>query len=463
MSKSGFESLDILDQVPGNIYQRLITHQYRPVFDKTTNSLQKRATGIVEIRRNLLDGKAIVKDTLYEWVDIELADKLHEKLTEKVLLKNTFQNESFTDDVIMHVFNWLDYIDDEIKNGFSENSKEAPDAPLITDSISSDLDINIDELHTSMQDINDDFALQRNLGWDLSKGIKSKADLNQLISTHRIIKNSKKIQSIIRLLGRNKSGYFDQQEKMGLNQYAHKSHKINNALPDNLAINSVTGICLGDDISRMLSSELAMLGNPKLKMLWHSKRAERRLLNYHYIGLLSEHVPNVQAISINNEIKEKHSTKQSGPMILCVDTSASMKGRPEVIAKAIALEAMRVARLEKRKCYLYCFSGPDEITQLELNLDHSWDSIIEFLSISFHGGTDINNVLLQALNKQNSCHWYNADILLISDGRFDVNSKVLEKVNRSQSALRIFGLQLGQWRSSAYNAICHQVFDLSDV
>ena len=35
-----------------------------------------------------------------------------------------------------------------------------------------------------------------------------------------------------------------------------------------------------------------------------------------------------------------------GPILLCVDTSGSMRGSREVVAKALALECMRAARAQ---------------------------------------------------------------------------------------------------------------------
>jgi len=49
-----------------------------------------------------------------------------------------------------------------------------------------------------------------------------------------------------------------------------------------------------------------------------------------------------------------------GPIILCLDTSGSMRGAREVVAKALVLECMRGAHRQQRKCYLYAFSGPGE-------------------------------------------------------------------------------------------------------
>lgn len=202
-------------------------------------------------------------------------------------------------------------------------------------------------------------------------------------------------------------------------------------LPNEHTLNSVTGVYLGDDVSRMLSSELAMLGNVKFKMFWHVKRAERQLLNYHFKGLLSDHVSEIPADSINYETNKNKCVKESGAVILCVDTSASMKGRGEKISKAIALEVMRISHLENRACYLFCFGSSDEIIQFELNLNMVWKTIVEFLRLSFNGETDVNEALLVKIKKLNA-------------------------------RLRILGIKLGKWNVQAFNKVCHKVFDFAD-
>ena len=45
-----------------------------------------------------------------------------------------------------------------------------------------------------------------------------------------------------------------------------------------------------------------------------------------------------------------------GPIIVCVDTSGSMQGTPENIAKTVTFALSKIAIEEERKCYLISFS-----------------------------------------------------------------------------------------------------------
>lgn len=60
-------------------------------------------------------------------------------------------------------------------------------------------------------------------------------------------------------------------------------------------------------------------------------------------------------------------TADRGPILLCVDTSGSMRGPRETVAKALALECMRAAKEQERSCYVYAFSGPAEVRLVRLS------------------------------------------------------------------------------------------------
>jgi len=495
--------LNALDLIPDRFYQHLITHKYKSNHDESNiTRLQQRVSSVLSVRQHLLAGRAITQSVLIPWLENDLAEIIVGKLDNKLLLKNTFDNTSYTDDIILDLLNGLNNINDGLMEQSSiENfhNHQAPDESkliennthknfesqdsLITrnnetgnddqlqgetqttqfspDELSNVLNSTIEDMDVAMEDLNKRFKLARYVGWDLLKGIESILDKQLLIQTHQMIKNSRQIKTIIKMIGSKQFSKCELYEMPGMNQQT--IHINGNALPDEHSINSVTGVCYGNNLSSVLPLEMALMANKNLKYLWYSRYVERKLLSYHFKGIMSDHVPDVSSKSINPNMKGNNPLKNSGPIILCIDTSASMKGRPECLAKAIALETMRIAHNEKRNCYLFCFSGPDEIIQLELDVSQGWKSIIDFLRLSFHGGTDINSVMYQALSLHNNKKWEKADILLLSDGRFEMESTMIDEAKKSHPTLSIFGIQLGQWNLKAFNQICHQVFDLSNA
>lgn len=94
------------------------------------------------------------------------------------------------------------------------------------------------------------------------------------------------------------------------------------------------------------------------KLLFYAKLAEKALQIYERDGW--GEFPTV----INPDRREIRPTADRGPILLCVDTSGSMRGPREVVAKALALECMRAAREQERGCYVFAFSGPLEVGHL---------------------------------------------------------------------------------------------------
>ena len=99
------------------------------------------------------------------------------------------------------------------------------------------------------------------------------------------------------------------------------------------------------------------------KLLFFAKLAEKALQTYERDGW-GEYV--TQIVPERREIRP---TADRGPILLCVDTSGSMRGARETVAKALALECMRAARAQERGCYVFAFAGPQEVAELELGTD----------------------------------------------------------------------------------------------
>ncbi len=517
--------LNFLDQLPDKLYARTVTHQYSSLCD-SSKSLQQRCTGVLDIRRHLQHGDKISQKYLLEWLLPEDAKILHQRLTDTKLLLRTACDHEYADDVLLNILNWLDkksqllmesdknqdvryktkkeppsiqdlqqhenYSDIDVVGGTDHHAKavetQSNHSQKMTDtSVTDKLELTPSYMEQAektlsqtmldtedqhqlaidkvMLNINQYFAVERQLGVDLNKGISSITDIRSLIRLHKIIKSSSYLQAIIKLIGRSKVDKKSLHDIAGLNHKDCNDAGLDTRLPEEHLIKNISGVYYGDDLTRMLPSQMIMLGSNRLRYLWYAKRAERQLLNYNIKGVLSDHVPDFSENSIDTDNMGTVTYQQQGPMIVCLDTSASMKGKPEIMAKAITLETMRVARLEKRACFVFVFSGMDEITEFNLDLEsNGWASILKFINNSFHGGTDIEGVILSAYNKIHQLELNRADILLISDGRFSLaNTEAFVSSQAQLPGVRIFGIQVAQWKSTGFRDICHRVFDFSYV
>jgi len=214
----------------------------------------------------------------------------------------------------------------------------------------------------------------------------------------------------------------------------------------------------------MLPSEAVLLSRPVLKTLWHAKRAERTLLTYKVEGVLAERISGEG--DIYSEIERVEQVKlERGPILISLDTSGSMHGVPETVAKALALEAVRVAFAEKRRCYLYLFSGPGQVVEHDLRLtEDGLATLLEFLVQSFGGGTEVAEPLKRATEKLNEPEWTNSDLMIITDGEFPLEeiTKVGVDQARQKHGLRVHSILVGSRDTESLQGISDFVHVFTD-
>ena len=199
---------------------------------------------------------------------------------------------------------------------------------------------------------------------------------------------------------------------------------------------------LSDDLSRMIPAEAATLGHPVLKYLWHARRIEHALLTYRVQGVMSERVSSESDVMTEVERPKPPPKSERGPIIICLDTSGSMHGEPEIVAKASVLEALRVAHAEKRACYLYSFSGPGDVAEHELKLtEEGLAGFLNFLACSFPGGTDVAEPVRRAVKRLQEAAWQRADILLVGDGELRPQIEAMIAAAGMGGAVRLLGWQ----------------------
>ncbi len=355
------------------------------------------------------------------------------------------------------------------------NDQMEPDANLAEDSqeaeqvvgsdpdqLAEQLDRRWGELATSWQELAavfDELGEFLGCGWDLTQGVLSSQGWRDITRYRQLIRNLPELVRLVEIMGRMRKPQKEGLDESIIEQVIEplqRSTEIEKKHKSTLTINTTDGIRLSDDIARMLPAESALLGHPVLNILWHAKRAESMLRCYQLQGVLSEHSP-LPELDKNQSMTDEPPLAGHGPIILCLDTSASMHGEPETIAKALALEALRIAATEKRACHVYSFSGEAQLLTFELDLtQNGFKALIEFLQQSFHGGTDVVAALRAAMEKLNDEAWRQVDILLISDGRFPLPQEILPEIAQAKERheVRIHGLLLGRWKGEAMKAIC---------
>jgi len=246
-------------------------------------------------------------------------------------------------------------------------------------------------------------GLDTGLLLDLSTGSLSAQDIRQFERWARYLAQDEGIKRLCELLGRMRQ--IELSERI---ERVKTAALVHTPLPDVHAREEIVGIRLGKDIAHALPSELALLSDPDTALLFDLKYAEAALMCFDMQGMREV----CEQVEVEQEQSVAEADKQ-GPMVICIDTSGSMNGMPETVAKAVALFLAARARESKRSCYLINFSTT--IETLDLNGKVGIADLLRFLGMSFHGGTDVAPALEHALQIMEQDAYRNADLLVISD------------------------------------------------
>jgi len=193
----------------------------------------------------------------------------------------------------------------------------------------------------------------------------------------------------------------------------------------------VVGVRLGGNIEDVLPSELALLSDPSTEDLFYQRFVERRLL----------------ALELSGEgMGGVADAEKRGPVIACIDTSASMRGAPEMAAKALVLAVCRRVLPQHRTLHLLLFGGPGEWTELRLRAGQGGlEDLLEFLGMGFDAGTDFDGPLLRAMELLDERDLHRADVLVVTDGLGRASREVIERVSalRAERHFKVWSVVLG--------------------
>lgn len=305
------------------------------------------------------------------------------------------------------------------------------------------------------------------LGWDLSRTVLRHTGWQDAKRLADLLKRLPQIQDVVRQLGRMQSTEKPDETPI-LERLFGPVRRAPAELRDidtPIVPHDTRGVERSGDIARMLPSEAVLFIRPALRLLWHAKRAERALATYYVRGVEKEQLIADDAGTEARDADRKKKKQDRGPIIVCLDTSGSMQGAPETIAKAVTLEAVRIANAEKRECFLYAFSGPTQVAEFDLSVKRGGvQALLEFLGCSFHGGTDVAEPIARALKRVETARWSRADAIIVSDGEFPVPSATSAAVASARKSLhlRVHGLLIGAGHSAAMTSLCDPVHIFKD-
>lgn len=260
------------------------------------------------------------------------------------------------------------------------------------------------------------------MGWDMSRQLWQETSFDVINQYQEMLQDEPSLQELADILGQMREAEIELEEET-FERTIIRQEWVSD--PDAKA--EIVGIHESDDLNNLLSSEVSLLGDETTEMLFLKKYADKNLLTFRY-----EDQKLVKSEDYFTETNQRVKQKEKGPFIICVDTSESMTGRPEQIAKVLCLGILKMAIRENRRAYLINFSIG--IKTLDLyDVANSINEIAKFLRMSFYGGTDISLPLYEALDQLRKNDYQDADVLIISDFiMYKVNQRVLDDVRHFQ-------------------------------
>jgi len=313
--------------------------------------------------------------------------------------------------------------------------------------------------------------------WSEARGVLRSEGWQQVLAAHASLRELPGLSSLIRSLGRRQVADCEHEVRAMRSPRAQARQKVDHTRwqiqPLFRESGEPDGICRSAALERVLSSEWMLSRRQqsdgtrvrRLKRLFSARLSEGTLLALSVRDLERIRLRTPLAVEEDRTHHLEQPRLQQGPIIVCLDTSSSMTGAAERVAKAVVLEAMRSAGRQRRGCLVYAFSGPGQVHRVSMGADaDGLIALARMLGNSFHGGTDIAEPIESALADLQREAWRDADLLIASDGEFGVTAQVLGQLRdaHANQGLRTQGILIGDRETLGLRELCDHIYWVSD-
>ncbi len=265
------------------------------------------------------------------------------------------------------------------------------------------------------------------------------ADYEDKKRVERYIHKYPQLKEIVDMIGRDKNPTKEENDTV-VYQFMPSTVLKNSSVEDIDRVES------GNNLERVLAVELSMP-----EELFYKRFVTKELQQFSNPG---QDKPK----KIEEHRKDPRLTK--GPIIVSVDTSNSMKRRPLKIAFSLLKQLLRMAKKQKRPCFLINFSVRSK--SIDLSKPRNWGRLENFLVNSFSGGTDGEQMLSEAIKILQKGTFEMADVLIISDLEFPKPTPAtMEKINKEKAlGTRYYALQIGGRKDHEYKDVLDKTWHI---
>jgi uncharacterized protein with von Willebrand factor type A (vWA) domain len=210
-------------------------------------------------------------------------------------------------------------------------------------------------------------------------------------------------------------------------------------------VDEVYDLTLGDNLTRVVPSELVYLADEELEDVFWAKYVTHSLLQY--------------------KMRGAEKTAQ-GAIICMVDNSYSMHGEREVWAKAVALSLLEIAKREHRDFYGIHFGSAHDMKEWHFPKGEvELSDVLDYAEWFFNSGTDFETPIsraIEVLEEQFSSESsQKGDLIMISDGECHVSEEWMTRYFNSKEALsfRMYSVLINESSVSSHWPVLETLSD----
>lgn len=205
---------------------------------------------------------------------------------------------------------------------------------------------------------------------------------------------------------------------------------------------------LGNNLSRALTSELAMLATPETIPLFLRKYQQKQIKQYR---------------------RREPIYKGMGDIICCLDESSSTEGEAAAWGKAVAMTLLEIAAESRRRFALIHFAGSsscqvDIFRPGEYTLEDKLTASETFLG----GGTNFERPIREALRLMDTESFEKADMVFITDGECELSDACQQELQSAQATYHftVTGILLDEGHAGmdfSLKPFCQKIYRTSEL
>lgn len=202
----------------------------------------------------------------------------------------------------------------------------------------------------------------------------------------------------------------------------------------------IHGVSVGNDISSLLPLEMAQMIDEDMGDIFIYKYATNSLQTFQHKS---------DMLHPSRRLERKRAS-QKGPIIVAVDTSGSMQGKPQNISRSILMKLIEMSRKQKREMFVIAFA----VSAYPIDVKRDQVKLLDFFAHDCQGDTNATKMMEQIFKLlDRSTIYMNADILLISDFHLPLVPMLMldTLLHHRTLGTSFYGLQIGECATNRWS------------